>query len=293
MAKKQMGDTKKAVSKKTAKKTTAKKSVAKKTATTKKPVAKKYAAKRKSTKSVDVIEVNKQNAPKPNAKQTVLEIADNAVVGKVKEKIKSNIKQTEHWHAGIFALFVIFGAYLSYQFLGQQNYEQPVVTVDDGEVVDETQQPANGDVEIVYDFNFPQDYAWLTLDIGEDVNTTPGGEGVFELRVRNSGEATWYRDADQAFRLATLDPADAQIPFVASSVLEDGSSRPVVNRNRIEMMEKEVAPGEVATFRVQVKATDWRGVELAPGSYPMTVGFLVEGEGSLSKNPLTWLLNVR
>lgn len=289
MAKKEMGEKKKAAAKTTAKKTTTRKSVAKK-AIDDKPVAKKYAAKRKTTKKVDLAEVGKEKAPQPIAKKTVLEIADHAMVQKVKEKVKTNIKQTEHWHAGIFALFVIFAAYLSYQLVGEHKYATPT-PVDQTPVV-EDQKPVTQQLT-VNDFSFPQDYAWITLDIGGDVNTAPGGEGTFELKVRNSGTATWYRDAKFAFRLGTLDPADVQIPFVASSVLADGSTKPALNKNRIEMMESQVAPGEVATFRVQVKATDWKGAELAPGSYPITVGLLVEGEGSLSKNPLTWLLNVR
>jgi hypothetical protein len=229
-----------------------------------------------------------------SSKNAVLDIADHAVVKKVSETITHNIKQSEHWHAALFVIVVILAAYFSFQ-ASNGSYNAPTKTP-----VANNQQPAtntpttNTPVETPVEAVFPTDYAWLTQVVGEDVSVAPGGTGEFILRLKNTGKATWYRDTAQAFRLGTVDPADAPFPFMAASVIEEsGKTRPAVGRNRVEMLQKQVAPGEMATFRLQVQAADWNGTALKPGSYKFTVGLLVEGKGSLSKKPLVWRLNVK
>lgn len=282
MAKKVTGETKKPVAKKSTK-ATAPKSVEKKST--------------KSTKSATKL-VEKTDSKKAVSKssakseKSILDISENGVIQQVSEKINSNIRKSEHWHALFFALVVILAAYFSYQAGNPVPISKTDTNTGSVDQVPKTPEPPTSST-IVYDFNFPADYAWLTQQIGDDVNLAPGGSGEFILQVKNTGKATWYREANTAFRMGTLNPTDEEMPFMASSVLADGSARTAVGKNRVEMMQEQVAPGEVATFKLKVTATDWNGVALKPGSYPITVGFMVETKGSLSKQPLVWLMNVR
>lgn len=282
MAKKVTGETKKPVAKKSTKATAPK--------TAEKKVAK---SAKLSTKSVAKAESKKVTKKAPvKSEKSILDISENGVIQHVSEKINSNIRKSEHWHALFFALVVILAAYFSYQAGNPVPISKNNTTTGSGNEVVKTPEPT-GTSSIVYDFNFPTDYAWLTQQIGDDVNVAPGGSGEFTLQVKNTGKATWYREANTAFRMGTLNPVDEEMPFMASSILADGSARTAIGKNRVEMMQEQVAPGEVATFKLKVTATDWNGVALKPGSYPITVGFMVETKGSLSKQPLVWLMNVR
>lgn len=286
MAKKVTGETKKPVAKKSTK------------ATASKTTEKKITQSTKSTKSTSK-PVDKPVAKKVGSKsllkseKSILDISENGVIQQVSEKINSNIRKSEHWHALFFALVVILAAYFSYQAGNPVPISKKDVTTDSSVNQVPKTPESTATSSIVYDFNFPTDYAWLTQQIGDDVNVAPGGSGEFTLQVKNTGKATWYREANTAFRMGTLNPTDEEMPFMASSILADGSARTAIGKNRVEMMQEQVAPGEVATFKLKVTATDWNGVALKPGSYPITVGFMVETKGSLSKQPLVWLMNVR
>lgn len=282
-----MGDKKKVPAKSSAKaQKTSARSTTKRTPAKKAVTAKATSAKTTSTK-------------KPAAKKTsvrkktssILEIADNAVpMEMAAETAKPSVKRSEHWHAGLFALVVILAAYFSYQGSNSMVQEPK----DNTPVVEETTETEEEETPVaVPTFNFPNDYAWLTQVVGDDLTLAPGASGEYTIQVRNSGEATWYRDETNAFRLGTLEPTDAAAPFMIASVLSEGGTKAAPNRNRVEMMQAKVAPGETATFKVAATAKDWNGNNLKPGTYRFTVGFMVEGKGSLSKRPLTWLMNVR
>ena len=263
---------------------------------TKKPAASQKTATKKSTASVTKSASAKAKvAPKPKAaarskKETILEIADTAVVKQVSDKVVSSIKKSEHWHTLLFALIVILAAYFSYQATSQMGSQQVAQPTGQPEA---TQTPAPVQEAAQPAFNFPTDYAWLTQNIGSDLTLAPGESGELVLSVKNTGKATWYRDGENPFRLGTLQPENEHMPFMAASVIGEDQLREAVNRNRVEMEQQTVAPGEVANFRLNVKAVNWDNQPLAKGRYLITVGFLVEGKGTLSKNPLTWIVNVR
>jgi len=251
---------------------------------TKKEVAK--PAPKRSTVTKKVSSAKKATKPA----HTILEIADHATIKQVSEKITNSVKQSEHWHALLFAIIVILAAYFSYSATATRvAVVTPQTNTDDQQA---TIAPVKTD-DVVYSFNFPSDYAWTTQKVSDDLTLAPGETGHFTIQIRNTGSATWYRDAVNAFRMGTLQPTDALIPFMAGSVLDTGKINDAPNRNRIELEQAKVAPGEAATFDMQVKASDWAGKALAPGRYTVTVGFMVEGKGSLSKQPLTWVLNVK
>lgn len=232
----------------------------------------------------------KPKATAKSSKDTILEIADTAVVRQVSDKVVGSIRKSEHWHTLLFALVVIFAAYFSYQASSQMGHRQVDTPAPTASV---SQTPTPEPVVEQPTFNFPVDYAWLTQNIGSDLTLAPGESGELVLSVKNTGKATWYRDGENPFRLGTLQPENEAMPFMGASVIGENQLREAINHNRIEMEQKAVAPGEVANFRLNVKAVNWENQPLAKGRYVITVGFLVEGKGTLSKNPLTWIVNVR
>ena len=265
-----------------AKATTAKAKVAKKTTT-------KSVAAKKRTKSVAVA-APVVIEPAKAAKHSVLNIADHAV-RKVSANLGQNLKKSEHWHVVGFTVLVIVAAYLSYQYSVQDAATpapQEVATIPTPAPT--TSAPA--EVEEVA-FHFPNDYAWLTQNISDDVTIAAGESAQFEITIKNSSKATWYRDGENPFRLGIVEPANGTFPFMAASVIGENQTRVAPNRNRVEMMQEQVATGETATFRMDARAVDWNGNPLAVGRYAFVVGFLVEGKGSLVRQPLTWVMNVR
>ena len=269
---------------KPARKPAAKSAAAKKTVKAKAP-AKTTVKKAKSVASGRTVKAK-------STKPSVLNIADHAV-RKVSENIGHNLKKSEHWHTVFFAILVIAAAYFSYYATLQDDEPQPVATTNEEEEAVVPPVEEEEEDETVVEFNFPNDYAWLTQDLSPDVTVAAGEAVSFEIVIKNSGKATWYRDSAAAFRMGTLRPTDSIVPFMASSVIGENQTRLLPNKNRLEMMQAQVAPGETANFKIEGRAVDWNNLPLKPGRYAFTVGFMVEGKGSLSKQPLTWVLNVR
>ena len=73
------------------------------------------------------------------------------------------------------------------------------------------------------------------------------GSARFEVRVKNTGTATWNRDQRVIVNLGTSNPRDRVPPFVREDTV-GGSPSGWRAPNRVVMQEGTVAPGQTATF---------------------------------------------
>ncbi len=70
--------------------------------------------------------------------------------------------------------------------------------------------------------------------------TAAGSSGQLEVRLRNVGTCTWYRDGAEPIRLGTREPRDGAFRFADGGWLSP---------SRVPLAEESVAPGQVGRFR--------------------------------------------
>lgn len=70
---------------------------------------------------------------------------------------------------------------------------------------------------------------------------SPGQRGWIELKVRNTGNSTWYNDGNYPVKMGTWQPSDRVSAFADSSWL--ANTRPAL------LYESSVAPGNIGTFK--------------------------------------------
>ncbi len=110
----------------------------------------------------------------------------------------------------------------------------------------------------------------------------PGDAYNFEVRIRNTGTATWKRNE---VNLGTDQPQDR----ISGFLREGGSPSGWSSGNRIRMIESTVAPGEIGTFRFWMKVPAW----FNSGTYREYFGLVKEGSGWFNYMDIYWDIRVR
>lgn len=107
----------------------------------------------------------------------------------------------------------------------------------------------------------PGDYDYQYVGQSASTAMLPGETKTLYVEVKNTGKTNWYKDT---FRLATNAPRDRESAFANSTW---------TGKNRIEMSQYKIEPGQVATFSFNITA---------PQTYGLTkeyFNFVAEGVG--------------
>jgi hypothetical protein len=80
-----------------------------------------------------------------------------------------------------------------------------------------------------------------------DVSLNPGQQATLWTKVKNTGDATWFKSGSYPVHLGTTQPQDHTSPFI--------------NSNRVELVENYVVPGDTGTFQFTITAPN------TPGTY--------------------------
>jgi hypothetical protein len=103
----------------------------------------------------------------------------------------------------------------------------------------------------------------------------PGGKIYLQVKARNMGTQPW---AQSVIRLGTARPLDRSSPFQDTSWV--GASRPA------QLVESTVAPGQIGTFNLTMKAPN------TPGTYTEFFNIVAEGVTWLNDLGLNFTINV-
>lgn len=110
----------------------------------------------------------------------------------------------------------------------------------------------------------------------------PGEAYKFEVRIRNTGTATWKRGQ---VNLGTDQARDR----ISGFLREGGNPSGWSSGNRIRMVESSVAPGEIGTFRFWMKVPSW----FKPGTYREYFALVREGVAWFNYLDLYWNVRVK